>query len=469
MTFNNSATAGSSTNFTTRAAPSGSRGGFLEFHQQSSAGSSTFTNDGAVVAGLEGGTTSFYESSSAGTGHFINNGGLSSNGAGGITEFRDNSSAGNGIFTNNGGTGGLAAGTTFFTDTATADHGTFINNPGGQTFFGIGFGGTGTFINNGASVMDARGGATIFYDGDAENALLIANGGSGGGLGGRIIFTHNSYGGTARVEVFGNGFLTIQDHIGAGVTIGSLEGTGDVFVGAQTLTVGSNNLSTIFSGVIQDGGPAGSPNSGGSLTKIGTGTLTLSGTNTYTGSTTVNAGMLIVDGSVTTSVTVNGGRLGGSGTTGAITVNKGGTLAPGNSPGILNANGNLRLALGSTYLVDLNGTAVGKEYDQTNVTGAVTLEGATLTLSLGFTPIAGSMFTIINNDLNDMVIGIFDGLSEGATFVSGGQAFTITYHGGDGNDVVLNVVPEPQTWVLAIAGLIALVIVRKRISFRNSE
>ena len=68
-----------------------------------------------------------------------------------------------------------------------------------------------------------------------------------------------------------------------------------------------------------------------------------------------------------------------------------------------------------------------------------------------------------------MVIGTFDGLSEGATFVSGGQAFTITYHGGDGNDVVLNVVPEPQTWVLTIAGLIALVIVRKRISFRNSE
>ena len=90
-------------------------------------------------------------------------------------------------------------------------------------------------------------------------------------------------------------------------------------------------------------------------------------------------------------------------------------------------------------------------------------------LSLGFTPIEGSTFTIINNDLSDMVIGTFDGLSEGAMFVSGGQTFTISYHGGDGNDVVLKAVPEPQTWILAIAGLTTLVIRRKRISIRNSQ
>jgi outer membrane autotransporter protein len=70
------------------------------------------------------------------------------------------------------------------------------------------------------------------------------------------------------------------------VTVGSIEGDGNVFLGPNNLTVGSNNLSTLFSGVIQDGG------TGGSLTKVGTGTLTLTGLNTYTGATTVNGGTL---------------------------------------------------------------------------------------------------------------------------------------------------------------------------------
>jgi hypothetical protein len=56
------------------------------------------------------------------------------------------------------------------------------------------------------------------------------------------------------------------------MTIGSIEGDGNVFLGANNLTVGSNNLSTTFSGGIEG--------TGGSLTKIGSGTLILSGANT---------------------------------------------------------------------------------------------------------------------------------------------------------------------------------------------
>jgi len=57
--------------------------------------------------------------------------------------------------------------------------------------------------------------------------------------------------------------------------------------GESYLTVGSNNLSTTFAGVIQDG----QNGTGGSLTKIGSGTLDLTGTNIYTGNTTVNGGI----------------------------------------------------------------------------------------------------------------------------------------------------------------------------------
>ncbi len=60
-------------------------------------------------------------------------------------------------------------------------------------------------------------------------------------------------------------------------------------LGNHTLTAGTTN-STTFRGVIADNGLGGAL--GGSFTKIGSGTLTLEGDNTYTGATTVSAGTL---------------------------------------------------------------------------------------------------------------------------------------------------------------------------------
>ena len=96
--------------------------------------------------------------------------------------------------------------------------------------------------------------------------------------------------------------------------MGSIAGAGSYDLGSKQLTVGSNNLSTVVSGQIADGGLFGGV--GGSLVKIGSGTLALSGANTYTGPTNVNGGTLEVDGSIaaSSSVTVNtGGTLAGTG------------------------------------------------------------------------------------------------------------------------------------------------------------
>ena len=125
--------------------------------------------------------------------------------------------------------------------------------------------------------------------------------------------------------------------------------------------------------------------SGGSFTKLGAGTVTLSGSNTYSGATTVSAGTLLVNASLTNSaVTVgNGGTLGGNGTLGSlVTVQSGGVLSPGNSPGALAAAA-LDLQAGSTTLMQVIGSGssagvAGTDYDQVRITtsGGLTYGGS---------------------------------------------------------------------------------------------
>ncbi|NBY65798.1 MAG: PEP-CTERM sorting domain-containing protein, partial [Verrucomicrobia bacterium] len=135
------------------------------------------------------------------------------------------------------------------------------------------------------------------------------------------------------------------------------------------------------------------------LTKSGSGKMALSAVNTYTGATTVNAGLLKVlsGGSISSSsTTVNsggtldvggtagsvqvnsGGLLKGSGSVGAFTLASGGTLTPGNSPGTLTAASAIVLG-GSTYnweISALTGTA-GTTWDLFSVGGLLDMSGVT--------------------------------------------------------------------------------------------
>ena len=207
------------------------------------------------------------------------------------------------------------------------------------------------------------------------------------------------------------------------------------------MTVGGNNLSTGVSGVISDCGPTGTecqafnsaqPSTGGSLVKTGTGTLMLSGANTYTGPTVVNQGKLVVNGSIVSDVTVdNGGELGGTGQIGALTVGNGGVYAPGNSIGTQTVNGAFTLGSGAVYRVEAN--AQGQS-DKVVVKGAVNLTGATLrVLAANGNYKPRTDYVIIDNDGGDPVNGSFASVTTNLAFLTP-AVFT---NGGDGNDVVL--------------------------------
>ena len=131
------------------------------------------------------------------------------------------------------------------------------------------------------------------------------------------------------------------------------------------------------------------------------------------------------------------GKFSGTGTiTGPLTVKINGVYGPGYSPGCINS-GNLTIA--GTYEVELANLTPCTKYDQTKVTGTVNLTGGTLSVIRfdNMVPSLNDSFIIIDNDGSDAVTGTFTGMAQGATFVADGITYSISYTGGDGNDVVL--------------------------------
>ena len=194
-------------------------------------------------------------------------------------------------------------------------------------------------------------------------------------------------------------------------TVGSIAGAGTITSsssGTLTLTAGSNNSSTTFSGIIQNGSATSV-----ALTKQGTGTLTLSGANTYSGGTTISNG--VVKAGIAPVGSITSGAFG----TGSVTVSSGGAIdlntytVPNllslsgtgySSSGALynshastgaTASGNITLAAdttiknsGSGTLV-LSGTINGAQALTITNTGSVTLNGIVGGTSLNSLSISG--------------------------------------------------------------------------------
>ncbi|SFN24619.1 autotransporter outer membrane beta-barrel domain-containing protein [Variovorax sp. OV329] len=303
-------------------------------------------------------------------------------------------------------------------------------------------------FDTGTSAANARidnfGGRVNFFNGSSGGNATITNGAVTGSpaIGGMVDLRDADMSGTTVVNNAGTVFIS---NATTGVAIGSLSGAGAVALGSKQLTVGGLGQSAAISGRISDAGsgyldifggtyviPAAA--AGGSLVKVGAGTLTLSGSNDYTGTTTVNAGTLRVEGdqsAATGTTTVNsggtlsssgtgvvggavnvlgGGTLAGSGTVlGAVSIASGGHLAPGNSPGTLTL-GSLALVPGSQMDFELGQAGVpgGPLNDLVNVTGNLTLAG---TLNVA-TPSGGTFGP-----------GLYRLFNYGGTLVNNGVSF----------------------------------------------
>ena len=307
-------------------------------------------------------------------------------------------------------------------------------------------------VNANGLTISTQNGSVVFDDKSGAGSAAITNQGDGrtvflaGSDAGTATITNQSGGITAfrgdlastgaRIINQGGGKVDLSTFDAAGlcncVSFGSLSGAGDISLGAHTLTTGALNLDETISGVISDGGASAK----GSFAKTGTGTLVLSGANSYLGTTTIMGGRLRIDGSLASAdvVVTSGATLGGIGMIGTqaggtVTIQSGGHHAPGASIGTQTINGDYRLA--GTLDIEIEpGRA-----DKVVVTGNVDLSGGTLALhelsGTGWQP--SQTYTIIDNQGVNAVTGQFASIAHLYAFLTP----AVSYTGGDGNNVVL--------------------------------
>lgn len=277
-----------------------------------------------------------------------------------------------------------------------------------------------------------------------------------------VQFFDQATGGDARFILGANTEFNVSGVTSSGITAGSVEGSGSIVLGARTLTVGSNDLSTTFGGNISG--------EGGSLVKIGAGTLVLPGAHTYSGATTISVGTLAlgVGGSIANSagITVAAGAtldvspagftlgagqtLGGDGTV-AGDVSSAGLISPGASVGSLSFIGDLTLLGSSELLIEI---ASASSFDRLVIDGGFALDG-TLRVKFihGFLPEIGATFDLFDFGTRepDTRFGqiVFDHPEFAGTFdeITGVLSMTA--------------IPEPSTYA-ALAGVAVLALAAGR-------
>jgi autotransporter-associated beta strand protein len=294
---------------------------------------------------------------------------------------------------------------------------------GGQAYAYAGDG-YATFTAEGGRAAGANGGLVDLWAlPDDSRTMVVAQGGSNGGLGGMIkLEAKPTTLDQAQFRVLVNGAMDLSGLTQSAVTIGSLAGSGSVDNAGFNLTVGNNNLSTLFSGAISGRG---------GLTKSGTGTLTLNGANTYSGPTTVSAGVLGGSGSIA----------------GQLTVAANAVLAP--AAGTKKA-ATFTIGKGLTFQASSSCTCLLSGKGRKAANDEVVASGVTINSGAEFNLVAkvqgklkaGTVFTAISNTASTPISATFANLADGAVITVGNTKLQASYEGGDGNDLTLTVVPN---------------------------
>lgn len=239
--------------------------------------------------------------------------------------------------------------------------------------------GGGTFNIFSPSALGTEG--RVYFNG--ASAGCTGNVNLSGGGSGRIAFITNGGSfngfGSARVNLDGISIFTRNNSGGNTYGIGSLSGTanahivGPYYAGSATWNVGGLGLDSEFAGVISNG-PTGLQNH---LNKYGSGVLTLSGANTYTGTTAIYGGELRVTGSLgaTDNYVGGGATLSGTGQVAALlTAQNGSTVSPGDNPGeagTMNLTNGIDLKA-ATMKFDLSGSTASGNDQILNSAGILT-------------------------------------------------------------------------------------------------
>ena len=185
----------------------------------------------------------------------------------------------------------------------------------------------------------------------------------------------------------------------ANVRLDALTGAGSIRTGYPkgagadsytNLTCGVNNGSGIFYGLLTNDAGAGF------FVKTGTGTQTLAGTSAHTGSTSVNGGMLVINGTNSGPDTVfvnTGGTLGGVGLVAGMVINNG-TLAPGDAGiGTFTANSSVTLAGTTEMEID---RSVSPSSDKLDVNATLTCGGTLVVTNIGTALVANDSFVLFS-------------------------------------------------------------------------
>ena len=365
------------------------------------------------------------------------------------------------------GAGTMVATSITYTGATTVDGGVLVLDESDNTYHGGAIN-----INNGATLRLDNQTGTYLFQGDSFNF-----GASGGGTL-EIVSGHN--------------------HVwSANNTITTNGGTGNTMTGGNINTNSGGSAGTLTFDVA-DGTDASdltvstTISNGGGIDKIGLGTLTFTGANSYSGTTTVNAGTLSLESGSSHSgsgaYTVNGGILEiatGVDLSGhAMTI--AGVISPGNSPGTA-ATGAQTWSDGGSYLWEINNSNGTKGADEgwdwldidgtldlTNLsTGGFTIDITSLTTAsdpgfaagfsysgLAYGDSFGTTFIIASaNTISGFDAGLFT--LDDSAFVNGKLDWSIIE---SGNDLVLSAVfvPEPSSTALLGLGGLALMLRRKR-------